>query len=195
MSPRRMLVIVSTALALLAAACESDPPAPTATPSSAFPSSTPSSTEIETETTSPPLPTDLPSPGADAGDLTAGSLDLSMRGDVVLQTRLTRLLTGVVAPPPSGFAVVFGGRGTDPTTVGLGGVAFVGSQPTATTLVLTIVAPAPGGFSTWVSTEGECDVRISVAEPTHIAGSFTCDGLVSGTGEVAEISGSFEATR
>lgn len=192
MSPRRTLVIVSTALALLGAACEGDDPAPTTTPSSAFPSVTPSLTA--TESTSLPLPTGLPSPGAAGGELTAGSLDLSMRGDVVLQTQLTRLLTAVVAPPPSGFAVVFGGQGADPTTVGLGGVSFVGSQPTAPTLVLTIVAPAPGGFSTWTSTEGECEVQISVSEPTRIVGTFTCEDLTSSAGEVVEVSGSFEAT-
>src|SRR3990170_4229453 len=99
------------------------------------------------------------------------------------------------AAPPGGFAVVWSGADTDATTVGIGGGSFLGTQATASTLVLTITAQTADGLSTWVSSAGECEVTLEDAGPDRFAGSFACGGLNSSAGEGVEVSGSFEATR
>src|SRR4030066_71202 len=59
-----------------------------------------------------------------------------LAGGVGLETSLPRLISGVAAAAPGGFAVVWSGAGMDATTVGIGGGSFRGTQATAPTLVL-----------------------------------------------------------
>lgn len=187
-TPRRLL-----ALAILAAvgvACDGSDPAPPASPTSALPSASASAVGPtgggSTGSTGSP-------PGPSSGSLTEGALELTVSGDVDAEATLTRLISGV-ASASGGFAVVWGGAGMDASTVGIGGGSFAGTQPTAPTLVLTITAQTADGLFTWVSSAGECDVTLEAAGPDRFAGSFACDGLTSGAGEVVDAAGSFEAT-
>ena len=180
------LATALAAIALLGVACDDEPPAPPASPSTAFPAESPAG----------PTPT-LPTSGSTAspvGDLTDGAVQLRLSGDLTLETELAVLISAVGTPPPGGFALVWTGEGDDPTTVGLGGSAFVGIRPTSPTLVLTIAAPTEDGISTWVSNAGECEVELEVAQADRFAGSFTCDDVRSGSGELMSASGTFEAT-
>ena len=167
------LATALAAIALLGVACDDEPPAPPASPSTAFPAESPAG----------PTPT-LPTSGSTASPV----------GDLTLETELAVLISAVGTPPPGGFALVWTGEGDDPTTVGLGGSAFVGIRPTSPTLVLTIAAPTEDGISTWVSNAGECEVELEVAQADRFAGSFTCDDVRSGSGELMSASGTFEAT-
>jgi hypothetical protein len=200
--------IAATALGLalagaLGTACD-DEPAPPPFPSSAFPSPTnvvsgPSGGSGSSGATGPSGvvsgPTGaLPSPGTGDGTLSAGRMSLRITGDVEVDATLTNLLSGVVSPPPGGFAVVWTAGGMDATTVGLGGAAEVGIQPTSPTLVLSLVAQGDGGLHSWTSTEGECDVTLTTVTTARFAGSLTCDDLASTDGAVVDVSATFQAT-
>lgn len=196
----RWFVALSTALVFASAACSADETAPSPSPSSAFPSG-PSATgsatgpgDAPTGTTGHPGPGGASGPGGAQGSLTEGTMELQLSGDVRLETTLRHLLTGVVAPSPAGFAVVWTGAGTDATTVGLGGGSFAGTEPTSPTLVLSITAQTGEGLFTWTSNAGECDVTLGSAERDRFAGSFACRDLAAVTGEVVAASGAFEAT-
>lgn len=179
---------------MLGASCGGDDPAPPASPTSAFPSGTGSAGGPTGSTASGPTGT-LPSPGpGGSGDLARGSIDLRIAGDVELRTRLTRLVTGFASPPPGGFAVVWTGEGLDATTVGIGGASFVGTQTSSPTLVLTITAQTADGLFTWVSSAGECEVRLEAAAADRFEGTFMCPGLAATSGTVVDVSASFRAT-
>jgi hypothetical protein len=196
-------------LATLGTACD-DEPAPPPFPSSAFPSPTsaatgptgPSGLTGLTGLTGGTGPTDtlsgptgaLPSPSTGSGTLTQGRATIRFTGDVQARATLTNLLTGVVSPPPGGFAVVWTAGGTNATTLGLGGGTAIGTQPTSPTLVLSLVAQTDAGVFSWTSIEGECDVTIATATATRFAGSLTCDGLASGDDTVVDVSATFQAT-
>lgn len=197
---RGRVAAVALALAVVAAlgaACD-DEPAPPAFPSSAFPSPTDPVTGPTGVSTGPTGsasgPTGaLPSPGG-TGDLTEGHLDLRVTGDVRAQATLPNLITGFVSPPPAGFAVVWTAGGADATTVGLGGAATVGTQPTSPTLVVTITVQTPTDLFSWTSMDGECEVTIASASTARFAGSFTCADLRAVGAGVVDVSGTFEAT-
>ncbi|MGZ8599949.1 MAG: hypothetical protein ACXWXQ_04490 [Actinomycetota bacterium] len=193
----RSTAAVLACLAMLGVACNGDEPVPPASPTSAFPSGTGTASGPTGTTASGPsgptvtLPS--PDPGGGSGDLSRGTLGLQIAGDVELETSLPRLITGVVSPPPGGFAIVWSGAGLDATTVGIGGGSFVGTQVSSPTLVVTITAQTADGLFTWGSTAGECEVRLEAADADRFAGSFTCRDLASSSG-VVDVSASFQAT-
>ena len=189
------IAVVLTIVAFLGVACGGDDPAPPPSPSSAFPSGTGTASGPTGTTASGPtgvLPS--PDPGGGSGDLIQGTLGLQISGDVELETSLPRLITGVVTPAPGAFAVVWAGAEADATTVGIGGGSFVGTQASSPTLVLTIAAQTAEGLFTWISTAGECEVRLEAAGADRFQGTFTCQGLASSSGEVVDVSASFRAT-
>ncbi len=196
----RWSVVLSTLLLAALAACDGAELGPTASPSSAFPSGPtaaadgPGGSPSGAAGTGASGPTGPAGPGGATGSLTRGAIDLLLSGDVRLETRLERLLTGVVAPSPAGFAVVWTGAGADATTVGLGGGSFLGTEPTSPTLVLSITAQTGQGLFTWTSSAGECEVTLGAVERARFEGSFDCRSLTASTGEVVDASGSFEAT-
>ena len=178
---------VLVALTMLVAACN-DGPAAAPTPSAALPS------ETHTRTPAPsPTATGVPT-SSPTGGLTSGWVRLRISGDLEIETELTTLLSAIASPPPGAFALVWTGEGRDAVTLGLGGSSIVGVRPTTQTLVLTIAAPTDGGVSTWVSSAGECEVDLEVAQATRFAGTFTCEGIRSSAGEVVDVEGVFEAT-
>jgi hypothetical protein len=189
---RRLLALAIGAA--LGAACDgSDPVAPTS-PTSAFRATT--SPSRPTGATGPTATGGLPVPDPGdvaAGTLSEGTLRLQIAGAVELTAGLARLLSGVASPPPGGFAVVWSAD-ADATTVGIGGGSFVGTRPTSPTLVLSVTAQTSEGLSTWISSDGGCDVTLEEASRARFAGSFACEDIASTAGEVADVSGVFEAT-
>ena len=181
------ITIAALALVALGAACTEEA-RPSASPSSQFPSETPAPATGETAE----LPTT--SPAAGTGSLTSGEVTIRVSGDVDVDTTLTQLITAVFAPPPGGLALVWTAGGHDASTVGIGGVSFTGTMPTSPTLSLTLVAQTPEGISTFSSTDGECEVTMDVAANDEVSGGFDCRDLVGGSGEVVDVSASFEAS-
>ncbi|HEY7661033.1 MAG TPA: hypothetical protein VIC58_10595 [Actinomycetota bacterium] len=173
---------------LLLHACSGDPPPPTAGPTSAFPDDT---------ATGPSGASGLsgaPTGDTGEGDLTEGEASFTLSGDVVASGTIDDLVSAIYVPPPGGMAIVWTAGGTNATTLGIGGAAFTGTQPTAPTLVLTLTADTDEGISSFVSDDGECSITIDAATPERITGAFTCRGLRSATGEVVDVTGSFTAT-
>jgi hypothetical protein len=188
MTARWGLTLLALLFVLVGVACDGDEGPPSASPSPSFP------TETASPLTGPTgiVPSIVPPGGAD--NLTAGSVSFQMDGDAELETTLRTLITGIAAPPPAGFAIVWSREGTDATTLGIGGGSFVGTRSTSTALTLTIAAEASSGFSTWISSAGECQVTIDTAQADRMTGSFTCDDLRSNNGRSVDVSGRFEAT-
>lgn len=185
-------VFASLALVALAVSCGEDDGPSSVSPSSAFP---PESTVSVPEPTSGGGPTGgvtTPEPGS--GTLSSGEVSLQLSGDLELETTIANLVSGVVAPPPGGMAVVWTAGGTDATTVGIGGTSFTGTRPTAPELSLTIAVQTSRGISSFLSNDGGCTVTIAVVAADELAGGFTCDGLQDPTGVVVDVSASFRAT-
>lgn len=195
------LILVAFALA----ACSEDGDPSIVIPSSAFPDDTgptaptgPTAATGPTTATGPTLtiptgPTALPSLPPGDGTLGTGQAAVTVNGDVKASKALPTLFAGAFAPPPGGMAVVWIAGGTDATTLGLGGLSFTGTQPTAPTLSLTLTVQAGGKVVSFVSTEGECSITIGQATAKALAGAFTCSGLTSSDGLVVDASGSFAA--
>ena len=113
MTARSRLGLVVVLIALLTVACEDEDGSPAASPSSAFPTATaapPTDSPSAQPSTQPPIV---------EGSLIEGSASLQIAGDAELEATLPTLITGVVAPPPAGFALVWSGEGTDATTIGI----------------------------------------------------------------------------
>lgn len=182
------------ALALMAGACSEPEDRPLPSPSSAFPSQTgPVFTgPSPTGTTGATGASGMPAPGA--GELTRGRITMQISGEVEAEATLDQVISAVYSPPPGALAIVWA-SGTDANVVGLGGASFVGSRPTSPTLTLTITAQTGRDIASFVSVDGECEVSILVAERDRVFGSFTCAGLTSSAGRVADASASFEAAR
>jgi hypothetical protein len=191
---RRSIVAALAVLAILGTACGGDEPSTPVLPSSGFPSSTGTSSGSTGPTVSGPGEATGSTGSAPSGGLTEGTLDLTITGDVELRTSLTRLISGVLTPAPGALAVVWSGAGFDATTVGIGGASFVGTQASSDVLVVTMTVQTATGFFTWVSTAGECQVALGMAETGHVAGTFACRDLTASTGEVVDASASFDAT-
>src|SRR3990172_1816881 len=99
------------------------------------------------------------------------------RGEVRGRKTMTNLVAGVYAAPPGGMAVVWTAGGTDATTLGLGGLSFTGTRPTAPTLSLTLTVQTNAAISSFVSTAGECSMTIGLASANQLSGGFTCSDL------------------
>lgn len=200
------------ALVALGPACSSEPDTAPRSPSPFFTSGSSGASDITggaglsggtgpTGTGPPPTSTGgvgaLPtaSPGAGTGNLTRGTLTFRVSGDLRASETLRTMISTVYAPPPGGMALVWTAGGTDPATVGFGGLSFVGTRPTDPTLTLTLTAPSrDAGFETFTSFDRECDVTIGTATPTAIRGSFRCDDLASSSGVVIDATGTFSAS-
>ncbi|HYF10814.1 MAG TPA: hypothetical protein VEC09_00780 [Actinomycetota bacterium] len=199
--PRRSppLALVAT-LALSPAACSSQPPQTPASPTPFF----------TTGRAGPPLPTGgatgstavsgptgsfpTSSPASGDGGITRGEVTLRMTGDVRVTATLRELVSTVYTPPPGGIALVWTAGGTDPSTLGIGGSSFVGTQATGTALQLTLTVATGSGFETFVSFEGECDVTIAEASARRVDGSFRCASLMSSSGVVVDVAATFSAS-
>jgi hypothetical protein len=185
--------VVGSALA----ACSDDEGPSALLPSSAFPVDTGAVPPLTGATgTIPTGPTGvLPSTptGGSTGTLASGQAAVTVNGDVRASKTMSNLFAGVYAAPPGGMAVVWTAGGSDATTLGLGGLSFTGTQPTAATLSLTLTVQTSGEISSFVSTAGECSVTIGLASASELSGAFTCSGLVGSAGEVVDASGSFAA--
>jgi hypothetical protein len=182
------IVALAFALVAFAAACSEDRIGPLPSPSSQFPSETP----VAPTGTTGGLPAASLAEGS--GNLTNGEVTLHVAGDVEVDKTLVQLVTAVFTPSPGGVALVWTAGGTDASTVGIGGPSFVGSQATSASLSLTLVVHSEGEILGFSSTNGECEITIDVATEAELSGGFACRGLTSSTGEVVDVSASFEAT-
>lgn len=187
------ITLVLLALVSSAWACSADERTPPSVPSSRFPVESPT-VDGTTGTTGATGGLPTTSPGAATGNLSDGEVTVRVRGDVVTETTLRRLISAIYAPPPGGFAVVWTAGGTDASTVGIGGGSFTGTQPTSPTLSLSITTQTPEGIASFFSVDGECDVTIEVAAADELSGGFECRDLVAATGEAVDVSASFSAT-
>jgi hypothetical protein len=185
---------------LIAAACSPEDEGPLPVPSSAFPSPTIDGDTGPTgdpgpggsgATGSPGLPTT--SPGAGAGTLTSGSFAFQTSGDLEVERTLPMLVTAVYTPPPGGFALVWTAGGLDATVAGMGGGSFVGTRPTSPVLTLVLTVETAEGISSFLSTNGECDVTMAVATEDRVAGDIRCTHLSSDAGDEVDVSARFEA--
>lgn len=191
----RSTIVVISLVALVAlvalAACSDDEVGPLPQPSSQLPSETPAAPTGPTGATGK-LPTT--SPAAGTGNLSSGEVTLRVAGDVEAEKTLTQLITAVFTPPPGGLALVWTAGGADASTVGIGGPSFAGTQATSPALSLTLVVQTQDGISSFLSSDGECDITIDVATERGLAGGFACIGLDNPAGQVVDVSASFEAT-
>lgn len=176
------------ALVAVAAACDgAERPSP-APPSSAF---GPTGTTPTTGPTGFTGPTgELPTP---VGALTSGEVTLQLSGDLEVERTIDELVSGVYAEPPGGMALVWTAGGADATTVGIGGMSFTGTRPTAPTLSLTIAVQTPDGIASFLSMDGVCTITIDAAGRAELEGSIACDDLQDATGLVVDVAASFRA--
>jgi len=181
-----LAVLAVTAFAI--AACSKDDGPSPLLPSPAFPDDTGVLPPLTGSTGVTSIP-----PAGTTGSLSSGQAALTVSGDVRASKTMTNLVAGVYAAPPGGMAVVWTAGGTDATTLGLGGLSFTGTQPTALTLSLTLTVQTNAGISSFVSTAGECSVTIGLASASELSGTFTCSDLVGSSGEGVDASGSFAA--
>jgi len=66
-------------------------------------------------------------------------------------------------------------------------------MPTSPTLLLSLIIQTADGVDAFQSADGECEITIDVATQTEVAGSFACPDLGAVTGQVVNVSGSFQA--
>lgn len=137
----------------------------------------------------------LPSGAAGTGNLTSGSAHFVISGDVEAE-RTVDTLTTAIWTPGAGMALTIEG---DASTFmfGIGGPTIAGTQRTRKNLSLSVMidqsqTELPLAF---VSFAGECEVDITDASESSVAGSFRCTGLSDGTGEVTvDVVGEFSAS-
>ena len=192
----RCTLIALVVSCTLLAACSEDEPGPSVSPSSAFPVTGSTDASAGTGSTGATgitggLPTSSPAEGT--GTLSGGAATFAVTGDVQANAVLPNLISSVYTPPPGGMSIVWTAGGTDASTLGIGGLSFVGSKPTAPTLILTFSAQAGAEISTFVSSAGECTITIGTASPDELAGAFTCTDLGGSEGRVVDATGSFSA--
>jgi hypothetical protein len=190
----RCTLIALVASCTLLPACSEDEASPTVLPSSAFPAT--GATGPATGSTGASgftgvLPTSSPAEGT--GNLSQGEATFIATGDVRANAVLPTLISSIYTPPPGGMSIVWTAGGTDASTLGIGGLSFVGSKPTAPTLILTFTTQTDAEISTFVSTAGECTITIGIATPDELAGTFTCTDLNGSEGQVVDVTGSFTA--
>jgi hypothetical protein len=199
---RRLIapIAVTVPLLLLPAWSEDEPP-PVVEPTSAFeptgvtgPTAATGSTGTTGETGGriEDLPTTTA--GAATGNISSGQAAFTMTGVIRTSKTLTNLVSTVYAPPPpGGMALVWTAGGTDAATVGLGGVSFMGTQPTSPTLSLSITVQSKYAITTFISAAGECTITIGLATTDQISGAFACTDLSGGSNAVVDVTGSFNA--
>jgi len=190
----RCTLIALVASCTLLAACSEDEASPNVPPSSAFPTTGatgPASGSTGVTGLTGVLPTS--SPAEETGNLSGGEATLIVTGDVQANKVLPTLISSIYTTPPGGMSIVWTAGGTDASTLGIGGLSFVGSKPTAPTLILTFTTQTDAAISTFVSMAGECTITIGVATQDELAGAFTCADLSGTEGQVVDVTGSFSA--
>ena len=175
----------------MSSACGEDEPPSLVVPSSAFDETGETAATGELPTGETVVPT--PPTGAGGGDVAAGQAALSVTGDIQASKAIGSLVSSVYGPPPGGMALVWTAGGTDPTTLGLGGLSFTGSQRTSPTLSLTLTMQSGNDIVSFQSSAGECSITIGAAEVNQIAGTFSCTDLRGDGGQVIDATGSFNA--
>ena len=195
-SARRLIAPIALLVPLpLLPACSEDEPAPVVEPSSAFqPTGNTAATGSSGATgQTGGLPTgSLPTTaGSATGDVSNGQAAFALTGDI--RTSRRSRTSSPDAPPPGGMALVWTAGGTDPSTVGIGGLSFTGTQPTSPTLSLTITVQDENAFTTFISSAGECRITIGQASADRVSGAFTCTDLSGGSDVVVDVAGSFDA--
>lgn len=190
----RCTLLALVASSTLLAACSQDEALPNVSPSSAFPATGatgPASGPTGATGFNGVLPTSSPAEGT--GNLSSGEATFSVTGDVRANAVLPTLISSIYTPPPGGMSIVWTDGGTDASVLGIGGLSFVGSKPTAPTLILTFTTQTDAAISTFVSMAGECTITIGVATPDELAGAFTCADLSGSEGRVVDVTGTFAA--
>ena len=190
----RCTLIALVASSTLLAACSEDEASPNVSPSSAFPvtgATGPVSGPTAATGLTGVLPTSSPADGT--GNLSQGEATFIVTGDVQANAVLPTLISSIYTTPPGGMSIVWTAGGTDASVLGIGGLSFVGSKPTAPTLILTFTTQTDAGISTFVSMAGECTITIGVATADELAGAFTCADLSGSDGRVVDVTGSFAA--
>ena len=212
MSKRVRMSLALLAILSLASACSKDEHEPLTSPSSAFATGTTGGGTGGTGFTGASGATggsggtgvtgasgatgDLPttSPGSATGHVNGGTMSIKSTGDFKVDLTLDQMVSTVYEPPPGGALVLVWTAGeSDATTLGIGGSSFSGTMPTSPALVLTLVIQTSDGIAAFTSHAGECDITIDVATETKIAGGFRCPRLAMATGQVVNVSGSFQA--
>jgi len=193
-------IALSLPLLLLLPACSEDNPTQVVEPTSAFqPTGATGATATgatgRTGGTMTGATGTLPTTTAAAatGNVSSGQAAFTLEGDIRTSKVLSNLVSSVYAPPPGGMALVWTAGGTDPTTVGMGGLSFTGTQPTSPTLSLTITVQDRNEITTFISSAGECTITIGLASADHISGAFSCTDLTGGAHVVVDVTGSFDA--
>ena len=196
-APRTLIAPIAFLLPLaLLNACSKDEPAPVVEPTSAF---QPTGSTGATAATGPTAATgttgnlQTTTAGAATGKVSSGQAAFTLTGDIRTSKALGNLVSTVYAPPPGGMALVWTAGGNDPTTVGLGGISFTGTQPTSPSLSLTITVQDKGAITAFISSAGECTVTIGLASASQISGAFNCTALSAGPRATVDATGSFDA--
>lgn len=197
-SALRLIAPIALLVALLLLpACSEDEPAPVVEPSSAFQqtgNTAATGPSGATGQTGGPPTGSLPTTAGRATDnVSNGQAAFALTGDIRTSKALANLASSVYAPPPGGMALVWTAGGTDPSTVGIGGLSFTGTQPTSPTLSLTITVQDDNGITTFISSAGECRITIGEASADRVSGAFTCTDLSGGSDVVVDVAGSFDA--
>jgi hypothetical protein len=174
----------------MTSACGEDEPPSLVVPSSAFGETGETGATGGLPTGETGVPT---APTGAGGDVAAGQAALSVTGDIQASKAIGSLVSSVYAPPPGGMALVWTAGGTDPTTLGLGGLSFTGSQRTSPTLSLTLTVQSGNDIVAFQSSAGECSITIGAAETNQITGTFSCTDLRGDGGQVIDATGSFNA--
>ena len=134
------------------------------------------------------------SPGSATGHVNGGTVSFKITGDIKVRRTLDQMVSTVYEQPPGGSLVLVWTAGeSNVTTVGIGGASFTGTMPTSPTLTLTLVVQTSAGIAAFQSHAGECEITIDVATKTQIAGTLRCTEFAGATGQVVNVSGSFQA--
>ena len=134
------------------------------------------------------------SPGV-TGAVAEGGAEVSMRGDITLDTTFDRLGTPAIwKPAPGGMALNW--LSSDGGTFGISGPAFQGTMQTGSALRLELGVRNSDVRVEFRSDDGSCSVTIDRALVDEVSGSFACSGLESTEGSIAvDATGTFTATK
>lgn len=137
-----------------------------------------------------PVPTT--SPGI-TGSVIAGDATIVVSGALqTTQPTLPLSSPAIYAPPPGAFALNWASAAAG---FALGGTSFVGTHPTSADLRLTFFVHSASGTASFSSTDGGCQVTVTQAEATALAGTFSCTGIADVNGaHVVDVQGSFAAS-
>jgi hypothetical protein len=186
------VVVAVGALALLASACGGGLNVPTspssATPTASTPSPAPPTGATPTASGATGTPTASPVPGR----VTTGIATLTASGGVQTTQSMPLTTPAVYAPPPGTFVLNWTSAAAGFAMTGL---TFVGSRPSSTSLQVSLSIHASSGTFAFVSRDGSCQITITTADPTDLAGSYSCPNVTDTTGTVTVTAqGTFNAT-